>query len=119
MAGDTLVLVHNTCSQFVDGDIWAGSFDVGGEAIETMATVRASGDTLHLDGLMVFPRGTEVLTCAPIGPDAVRQMKVSLAEQARSEGFSTVVLNYERHIPKPDGSIFKRPGTMTLNVADF
>lgn len=44
-------------------------------------------------------------------------MQRSVAEQARSQGFSTVVLNYERHIPKPDGSIYKRPGSMTLDVA--
>ncbi|MCX4386086.1 ricin-type beta-trefoil lectin domain protein [Micromonospora peucetia] len=121
LAGNTPVLVHNTvpCGQFADGDIWADSFDVGGQTVEAMATVRASGDTLHLDGLMVFPRGTEGLTRAPIGPNAVRQMKVSLAEKARSEGFSTIILNYERHIPKADGSIFKRPGTMTLNVAEI
>lgn len=82
-----------------------------------MANVRAAGDTLHLDGLMVFPKGTQGLSRAPIGPDAIRQMKHSIAEQARSQGFSTVVLNYERHIPKPDGSVYKRPGSMTLDVA--
>ncbi|MFF0087790.1 Hint domain-containing protein [Streptomyces canus] len=118
LTGQTPVLVHNSngCPRFVDGDIWDDSFEVGGQTIETMATVRASGDTLHLDGLMVFPRGTEGLSRAPIGPDAIRQMKRSLAEQARSEGYSTVVLSYERHIPKPDGSIFVRPGSMTLDV---
>ncbi|MGW2849368.1 hypothetical protein, partial [Streptomyces sp. NPDC001274] len=79
--------------------------------------VRVAGNTVHLDGLMVFPKGTQGLSRAPIGPDAIRQMKRSVAEQARSQGFSTVVLNYERHIPKPDGSIYKRPGSMTLDVA--
>jgi hypothetical protein len=118
LAGQTPVLVHNSnCSAFTDGDIWDGSFDVGGQTVETMATVRAAGDTVHLDGLMVFPKGTQGLSRAPIGPDAIRQMKHSIAEQARSQGYSTVVLNYERHIPKPDGSIFKRPGSMTLDVA--
>ncbi|MFE5995279.1 polymorphic toxin-type HINT domain-containing protein [Streptomyces sp. NPDC056454] len=118
LAGQTPVLVHNSnCSPFTDGDIWDGSFDVGGQTVETMATVRAAGDTVHLDGLMVFPKGTQGLSRAPIGPDAIRQMKHSIAEQARSQGYSTVVLNYERHIPKPDGSIFKRPGSMTLDVA--
>ncbi|MFI1769752.1 polymorphic toxin-type HINT domain-containing protein, partial [Streptomyces sp. NPDC020800] len=119
LAGQTPVLVHNSngCPRFVDGDIWDDSFEVGGQTIETMATVRSSGDTLNLDGLMVFPRGTEGLSRAPIGPDAIRQMKRSLAEQARSEGYGTVVLNYERHIPKSDGSVFRRPGSMTLDVA--
>ncbi|MGW0928208.1 polymorphic toxin-type HINT domain-containing protein [Streptomyces sp. NPDC002644] len=118
LAGETPVLVHNSnCSPFTDGDIWDGSFDVGGQTVETMATVRVAGDTVHLDGLMVFPKGTQGLSRAPIGPDAIRQMKRSVAEQARSQGFSTVVLNYERHIPKPDGSIYKRPGSMTLDVA--
>ncbi|MYS41282.1 RHS repeat-associated core domain-containing protein [Streptomyces sp. SID5998] len=118
LAGKTPVLVHNSnCSPFTDGDIWDGSFDVGGQTVETMATVRVAGDTVHLDGLMVFPKGTQGLSRAPIGPDAIRQMKRSVAEQARSRGFSTVVLNYERHIPKPDGSIYKRPGSMTLDVA--
>jgi RHS repeat-associated protein len=118
LAGKTPVLVHNSnCSPFTDGDIWDGSFDVGGQTVETMATVRVAGDTVHLDGLMVFPKGTQGLSRAPIGPDAIRQMKRSVAEQARSQGFSTVVLNYERHIPKPDGSIYKRPGSMTLDVA--
>jgi hypothetical protein len=118
LAGETPVLVHNSnCSPFTDGDIWDGSFNVGGQTVETMATVRVAGDTVHLDGLMVFPAGTQGLSRAPIGPDAIRQMKHSVAEQARSQGFSTVVLNYERHIPKPDGSIYKRPGSMTLDVA--
>ncbi|MEV6654862.1 polymorphic toxin-type HINT domain-containing protein [Streptomyces sp. NPDC051219] len=118
LAGETPVLVHNSnCSPFTDGDIWDGSFDVGGQTVEAMATVRAAGDTVHLDGLMVFPKGTQGLSRAPIGPDAIRQMKSSIAEQARSQGYSTVVLNYERHIPKPDGSIYKRPGSMTLDVA--
>jgi hypothetical protein len=44
-------------------------------------------------------------------------MKRSIAEQARSQGYGTVVLNYERHIPKPGGSIYKRPWSMTLDVA--
>ncbi|MEU6993372.1 polymorphic toxin-type HINT domain-containing protein [Streptomyces sp. NPDC046465] len=118
VAGQTPVLVHNSnCSPFADGDIWDGSFDVGGQTVETMATVRAAGDTVHLDGLMVFPKGTQGLSRAPIGPDAIRQMKRSIAGQARSQGYSTVVLNYERHIPKSDGSIFKRPGSMSLDVA--
>ncbi|WP_268248797.1 polymorphic toxin-type HINT domain-containing protein [Streptomyces brasiliensis] len=118
LAGQTPVLVHNSnCSPFTDGDIWDGSFNVGGQTVETMATVRVAGDTVHLDGLMVFPKGTQGLSRAPIGPDAIRQMKRSVAEQARSQGFSTVVLNYERHIPKPDGTIYKRPGSMTLDVA--
>ncbi|MDX3231632.1 DUF6531 domain-containing protein [Streptomyces sp. ME19-01-6] len=102
--------------RFVDGDIWDDSFDVSGQTIETMATVRAAGDTLHLEGFMVFPKGTEGLSRAPVGPDALRQMKYELATQARADGYSTVVLDYERHIPKPDGSIFKRPSSMTLDV---
>ncbi|MEU9796460.1 DUF6531 domain-containing protein [Streptomyces sparsogenes] len=102
--------------RFVDGDIWDDSFELSGQTIETMATVRAAGDTLHLEGFMVFPKGTEGLARAPIGPDALREMKHALAAQARAEGYSTVVLNYERHIPKPDGTIFKRPSSMTLDV---
>ncbi|ADI06496.1 Rhs family protein [Streptomyces bingchenggensis BCW-1] len=102
--------------RFVDGDIWDDSFELSGQTVETMATVRAAGDTLNLEGFMVFPKGTEGLSRAPVGPDALRQIKYALATQARAEGYSTVVLNYERHIPKPDGSIFRRPSSMTLDV---
>jgi RHS repeat-associated protein len=118
LAGQTPVLVHNSsgCPRFVDGDIWDDAFEVSGQTVETMATARISGDTLHLDGFMVFPKGTEGLSRAPVGPDALNQMKHALATRAHAEGFRTVVLNYERHIPKPDGTIFKRPGSMTLDV---
>ncbi|MFD0372854.1 polymorphic toxin-type HINT domain-containing protein [Streptomyces sp. NPDC127114] len=118
LAGETPVLVHNSsgCPRFVDGDIWDDAFEVSGQTVETMATARISGDTLHLDGFMVFPKGTEGLSRAPVGPDALNQMKHALATRAHAEGFRTVVLNYERHIPKPDGTIFKRPGSMTLDV---
>ncbi|MFJ9426662.1 polymorphic toxin-type HINT domain-containing protein [Streptomyces sp. NPDC101249] len=118
LAGQTPVLVHNSggCPRFVDGDIWDDAFEVSGQTVETMATARTSGDTLHLDGFMVFPKGTEGLSRAPVGPDALNQMKHALATRAHAEGYSTVVLNYERHIPKSDGTIFKRPGSMTLDV---
>jgi hypothetical protein len=65
---------------------------------------------------MVFPKGTDGLGRAPVGPDALNQMKRALATRAQTEGYRTVVLNFERHIPKPDGAIFKRPGSMTLDV---
>lgn len=117
LTGSTAILVHNSdCPQFIDGDIWDDAFEVSGQTVETMATARIAGNTLHLDGFMVFPKGTEGLDRAPVGPDALNQMKHALATRARAQGFSTVVLNYERHIPKPDGSIFKRPGSMTLDV---
>lgn len=118
LAGETPVLVHNSgeCLRFIDGDIWDDAFEVSGKSVESMATVRVSGETLHLDGFMVFPKGTEGLGRAPVGPDALNQMKRALATRAQAEGYKTVVLNYERHIPKPDGTIFRRPGSMTLDV---
>ncbi|WP_030023424.1 hypothetical protein [Streptomyces monomycini] len=74
--------MHNAgkCPDFIDGDNWYQSFDVSGRAVETMADVRVAGDTLHLDGLMIFPKGTDGLDRAPVGPDAIRQMKHSLAQ---------------------------------------
>lgn len=101
LAGETPVLVHNNnCSPFTDGDIWDGSFKVGGQTVEAMAIVRAAGNTVHLDGFMVFSKGTQGLSRAPIGPDAIRQMKRSIAEQARSQGYGTVVLNSEQSYPE-------------------
>ncbi|MDT0347784.1 polymorphic toxin-type HINT domain-containing protein, partial [Streptomyces litchfieldiae] len=119
LVGQTPVLVHNSgpCPTFLDGEDWYHSFEVSGQNIEAMATVRASGDTLHLDGLMIFPEGTQGLARAPVGPDSIRQMQRSLAEQARAQGFNTIELTYERHIPRPDGSVYVRPGSMTLDVS--
>ncbi|WP_269853941.1 polymorphic toxin-type HINT domain-containing protein [Streptomyces sp. RPT161] len=118
LAGGTPVLVHNSdgCLRFVDGEIWDDAFEASGQTVETMATVRTASDTVYLDGFMVFPKGTDGLSRAPVGPDALRDMKYALAKQAHTEGFKTVVLNYERHIPKADGTIFKRPGSMVLDV---
>ncbi|WP_211289009.1 hypothetical protein [Actinophytocola xinjiangensis] len=93
LAGSAPILVHNSgCSPFTDGGIWDGSFDVGGQNIETMATVRMVGDTVHLDGLIVFAKGAQGLNQEPVGSDAIRQIKRPIPEQARNQGFKTVVL---------------------------
>jgi hypothetical protein len=84
-----------------------------------MADVRTAGDTLHLDGLMVFPSGTQGLDRAPVGVDAIRQLRVIVAREANTQGYKTVQLAYERHIPKPDGTIYKRQAKLTLNVDDY
>lgn len=120
LAGRTPVLVHNSnCPKFIDGEIWGETFETGGHKIDLMAEVRASGDTLHLDDLSVFPQGTSGLERAPVGIDKVMELKRPMAEMAKSEGFNKIVINYERHIPRKDGSIFKRRGSMTLVVAEI
>jgi hypothetical protein len=118
LAGATPVLVHNSngCTPFADGENWYPAFQVNGHTIEAMADVRASGGTLYLDDLMIFPQGTAGLSRVSIGPDALRDMKYTVAAQARAQGFDTVKLTYERHIPQPDGTILKRPWSMTLDV---
>ena len=84
-----------------------------------MAEVGISGDALHLKGFSIFPMGTHGLARSPVGRDGLAEVSRWLAEKASSQGFSTIVLSYERKIVRKDGSIYSRPGTMTLDVANI
>ncbi|AUG80066.1 hypothetical protein CFP65_5359 [Kitasatospora sp. MMS16-BH015] len=98
---------------FNDGDIFLQTFNTHSGDLDVAAEVTHSGRDLHLDDLMIFPRGTAGLERSAMGPEAINSLKSQISDMARRQGFDKIIISYTRYLK---GGEVRRPGSMTIDL---
>lgn len=115
MAADTPVLVHN-CGNFDADDadgFWSREVEVDGKTMELGGQVSRNGDTLRIDGLMIYSKGVPGDQLDKIGVSGVNALKQQAIAWAKEDGIATIILPGKRHTPgKP-----RRDFNYVLDVA--
>jgi RHS repeat-associated protein len=115
MAGKAPVLVHN-CGNFDADDadgFWIREIEVDGKTMQLGGQVTRNGDTLRIDGLMIYSKGVPGDQLDKIGVSGVNAIKQQAVAWAKEDGIATVILPGKRHTPgKP-----RREFSYILDVA--
>lgn len=93
LAGDTPVLVHNTCGQFVHGELFEHTMQTPRGPVGMLAETTIDGTTLRLSDVAVYGLERGALDQGAV----LRELRTVIAPGAAQQGFDSMVITGTRY----------------------